>query len=314
MGALRHVTRTSHRSSAAGKRADRVASAVRSGSDRGLHAAFFKAAAAVQKRHSKCFSRVTACGVQRRKCEPQDRRKLNCTPSLVLPSNAAPKKKPPSSLGRTPSFPPLKSAAAHQSGNAPCRRRLSPARAQTQQGKEAKALTSVEFGDILRGCENAVNSKKARGEFIGEPIWCFDNARPQTHHGRARDEEAAERTGQGMHAGWERLRPPPPCPDFQKVIEHTFGRFKTLLHEEIYGWHVKNPSTREPNVMPVAEVRAAAQRAIVKTASAATIKADVDSLVDTLEIIAHDKGVNFIGSRGKVLTGTGGDWPPKEYR
>jgi hypothetical protein len=58
-------------------------------------------------------------------------------------------------------------------------------------------------------------------------------------------------------------------------------------------------------------------QAIERAADKAAVKADVDSLPVTLQIVARDKSTVFqmaYKNRMRRLVGTGGDWPNKGFR
>lgn len=95
-----------------------------------------------------------------------------------------------------------------------------------------------------------------------------------------------------------------------KLIEHTFGRFKVNLHWRIYDYCLQH-NTTQPGLPAL---RNLCRLALETSASADVIKRDAASLPATLQIIAHDKGVQFSMPDGALLIGSGGDWAPRRFR
>ncbi len=147
--------------------------------------------------------------------------------------------------------------------------------------------------------------KQAKMDF--EVVWSFDHA---TIH-----DSWAQRVGEGRTgAAWcNRVELPVHCPDFQKVIEHTFGRFKHLLH----GMIAQNCNFFGTVDLSNHQLRALVKEALAEAARPEVIAADVANLPCTLQVIAHAKGEEFLAVKnGREVwrVGSGGDWPTKKDR
>jgi hypothetical protein len=178
---------------------------------------------------------------------------------------------------------------------------------QTQKGQEAKATTAHEFGDVMHCFSEKLEEVMAAQNMHFEPIWSFDHS--HAHDFWVKGEDTRIRSP----AGFVRMPLPAHCCDFQKVIEHTFGRFKKQLHDLIYRYCSSHAT---PDI-PLAQMRQLCVQAIERAADKAAVKADVDSLPVTLQIVARDKSTVFqmaYKNRMRRLVGTGGDWPNKGFR
>lgn len=138
------------------------------------------------------------------------------------------------------------------------------------------------------------------------PIWAFDHAKPHDYWYNGTDPGLPS-------CGWcTRLRLPKHSCDFQRVIEHTFGRFKRFLHEAIYAYCASKSS-----VIPIPQMRTLCDKALSQAADPAAIAKDVAKLPGTLMIVGQDKGTVFQGvvdGHLHTFVGTGGDWPEKAWR
>jgi hypothetical protein len=183
--------------------------------------------------------------------------------------------------------------------------------AQTADGKEAKATTGEEFGDVMAYLKAKVDVARSAGTIGWDPIWSFDHAHP---HDYWADGSCARSQ---PWAGFERALLPPLSPDFHKVIEHTFARFKQFLRELVYmevAGAAVQVGSRQLSDIKVLDLCAAA---LHKAAGANVIARDVQSLRTTLEVVNHEKGERFMLAKNgvnKEYVGSGGDWPPKSLR
>ena len=147
----------------------------------------------------------------------------------------------------------------------------------------------------------AVLEARSRRAGIPCPGWLsYDNAGAHNGH------EALLRT-----LGLQRVPLSPHSPDIHKVIEHTFARFKRRVAELLYAQLPQLPEGRRPSLAVVAKVVADALKA---AATRDAIAGDVASLPHTLQIIATERLQEVELSNGRVVLGSGGDWPPKGFR
>lgn len=151
---------------------------------------------------------------------------------------------------------------------------------------------------------------RSDGSFSGEPIWAIDHYHPHDLWLRGGCQPGR---GTKPDASFKSLNPPVCSPDIMKAIEHTWGRFKAALYQLIYDWCVDHRD-KKPDEPSPSTLRVLCETALREVTDAQTIARDVASLGDTLRIIATDVGQSFVGSKGKELWGSGGDWPDAKYR
>lgn len=263
-----------------------------------------------QKRHRRCLCSFTAFGVHRLRCRWHDSMKSSFNSSVLHPTSIHPPlcrchKRPSSALCKPSLLPPSRESS-HQLTGTHGLRTLFPC-LQTVGGEAAKATTAHEFGDVMRCFVSKLITRMEDEGMRWLPIWSFDHARTHDcwHGGKAEGIPSAE---------WcSRLPLPVHCPDFQQVIEHTFGRFKRILHDFIY---CVCASTGSPTISPEV-LRSLCVQALLEATKKESINADVEKLPITLNMVAHDKGYLFQAvknGRLRTFEGTGGDWPPKSYR
>lgn len=162
-----------------------------------------------------------------------------------------------------------------------------------------KGCTKREFADLVRCLLDVLQQKCRRAGIPIPKFLSFDNA---SNH----DINADVWTTRGL----ERVPLSTHSPDIHKVIEHTFARFKTLLHQKIF-----ENFARKGVVQPsMHEVRRLIEEALHEVAKPATIAADQKTLPVTLQIIKHDEGQRFRLADGREFEGSGGNWPPKGFR
>lgn len=282
------------------------------------HLAFFRVMGGVQKRHRRCLRVRTALGVHRRRCSPHVRAKSSFTPSLLAPTSTLPpavqsQSAPSAGSRHNASLPPRSKLSSHQSSRRPGRRTPAraarPSPAQTMKGKEAEGTTAAEFGDAMKCFRKAFEDlmhawSKREGKPVWKGLWSMDHAKWHTAWQR------------GGHAGiepsgWCELLPlPVPCPDFQQPIEHTFNRWKRLLHGHVYQ-HVAATGRPQPTT---SELHALCQAALKEACRVESIAADVAHYRDFLEIVAHPEGEQFVLPDGRVRTGVAGGWAPGHHR
>lgn len=96
-------------------------------------------------------------------------------------------------------------------------------------------------------------------------------------------------------------------PDMHKVIEHVFGYIKPAFHQEVYklGMSKNLTSTSAQELL---------RRVCHQKITAAGVAADCASLLDTLYIIAGDKGTMHTTRAGQQVECVAGGWPEKRYR
>jgi hypothetical protein len=139
------------------------------------------------------------------------------------------------------------------------------------------------------------------------PRWSFDHARPH-------DSWFGQTTTGLRPSAWcDRLDIPKHGSDIQRVIEHTWGRFKRDLHNQLY---TCCSSTGHANP-PLVKVRQLAVAALQSAARVESVAKDAAQLKYTLEVIAHEKDEVFYmvkDGREKEFVGSGGDWPAKAFR
>lgn len=137
-----------------------------------------------------------------------------------------------------------------------------------------------------------------------EPVYSFDHAPPHQRWHKHKEDCLPP-------SDWcKRMPLPTPCGDFQQVIEHTLGDWKTGVHAGVTQWLVRNGKTK----IPLSEVRAISGRVAQEVCTQERIARDVGNYLDFLEIVKNDKGVHFTSRSGKHLVGTGGNWPPPAFR
>ncbi len=159
----------------------------------------------------------------------------------------------------------------------------------------------------MRCFDSDLQAAIARGNGGWTPTYSFDHSHAHDYwHGGTDPTLPA--------SSWcTRLPLPKHSCDFQQVIEHTFGRFKRQLHQDIY----KYCAAHNTPTVPIAAMRTLCVAALKAVTAAETIKADVAKLPIALNIVGHDKGCMFqmvADGRLQTFEGRGGDWPPKERR
>lgn len=110
--------------------------------------------------------------------------------------------------------------------------------------------------------------------------------------------------------GFKRVPLSAHSPDMHKVIEHTFARFKSVLHHRIYENFAKTGVVQPSKD----DVKRLIEEALREVAKPTTIAADQQSLPITLQIIASDEGQRFTVADGREFEGSGGNWPPRGFR
>lgn len=156
-----------------------------------------------------------------------------------------------------------------------------------------------------------VDAARAAGHIEWDPLWSFDNARPHEHWASGKCGRSAP------WPGFKRARLPAISPDFHKVIEHMFGRYKQFLRELVYMQLAGLAGAGEAHQLSATQVLDFCAAAVTKAAARGVIARDVQSLRTTLEVVAHDKGHLFMVEKNgvsKCYVGSGGDWPAKSLR
>lgn len=131
---------------------------------------------------------------------------------------------------------------------------------------------------------------------VGMPLmFCYDHNKIQ---------ESADPVKMGILPG-EILPSAKYSPDMHKPIEHAWAQLKKEVEKQLL-----QPCARE--------LTAARAQALVRDCffglSRAGILKDVCSLPVTYCVIAGERGSKVEGPDRAEHTGTGGDWPPREYR
>lgn len=94
-------------------------------------------------------------------------------------------------------------------------------------------------------------------------------------------------------------------PDMHKPIEHAWAQLKKEVEKQLL-----QPRARE---LTAADAQALVRKCFFGLSRAGIFK-DVCSLPVTYCVIAGERGSSVQGPDGADHTGTGGDWPPREYR
>lgn len=176
---------------------------------------------------------------------------------------------------------------------------MPPPPAPQPESEKPKAASAADFKHIVEVlAAQAVRRLSAAG-VQGEPVLSFDNASIHTSYARAGP----------MPRGVTRHVLPARSPDLHKVVEHTFGRLKPCVAEDVFdACAAANTAELSPSA-----VRGIVERSLREVAKADIISKDCESLKTTLRIVARAKGEAFmVGST--VLSGTGGDWAPRRWR
>ena len=159
--------------------------------------------------------------------------------------------------------------------------------------KDAKTTTREEFEDNVRMFWTVAKGVIARfGPLQAYVSW--DNNKIQKTAN-------LDRMGVLPH---EKLPLAEYMPDGHKIIEHFFARLKGKVMEEVY--------KRATDLTP-----GSAQQLVLDAffhSSTKAIYKDVLSLPLTYRVIATPKGSQFLDAKGRVHTGSGGDWPAKACR
>jgi len=95
------------------------------------------------------------------------------------------------------------------------------------------------------------------------------------------------------------------APDMHKAIEHIFNQIKPRLHSELHRSNYKVTGRMAQNM---------ARDIFYRNITAASVKADVESLVDTYKFISKPPTERFQDRHGVWHVGTGGGWAPKGFR
>lgn len=166
-------------------------------------------------------------------------------------------------------------------------------RAQTLKRDEAKRVSSHELAQCVFPA--LIDEAKAKG--IRRPIFVFDNAPPH---------ERAAKVWNLQQGSPSRFKIAAYSPDQNKPAEHAIANIKRTLVK------LMDDRGRDEVTPPIAQelLRGAFERAT----PAASVKADVESLVLTMKVIAAPRGRMVRGSDGTPWPGTGGDWPRKGLR
>jgi hypothetical protein len=155
-------------------------------------------------------------------------------------------------------------------------------------GKNAKSVTSKEFEAIMKHfMEKAETVAEVFSDYFEgqEPLFAFDHA--SCH-------DAADLASIGLLE--DQLHPVPVCsPDFQKPIEHVFGRLAKQFQNLLY-----NKSMAELGTP--AQYRNAVL-SIFESMPTMHIKHDVKSLRNLYRVVKTPTAHG----------GVEGDWPPQEY-
>lgn len=169
-------------------------------------------------------------------------------------------------------------------------------------GEEDKGCTREEFHKLL--CALVSEARRIKKLRDDEVLYLsFDNA--TIHNLKASHLELPPHT--------ERLALPVYSPDLNKVIEHTWGRFKAHLTDLVFDFTVQQGG----KPLTPAELRVLVGRALRDVTDRDVIAADVRGLRLTCEAVRHAKDQEFdveFGGKTVRLTGTGGDWAPKRLR
>jgi hypothetical protein len=162
--------------------------------------------------------------------------------------------------------------------------------------KAAKSTTKMEFQDNIRDFWAPTRTTLQQRGLT--PRISYDNNKIQKNAD----------LGQMGVLPEERVPLAPYMPDGHKVIEHVFARAKYKLVEQVYS--LGSAADR----ITAADAQQMVKDVISMVTTPAQIRADVDSLPLTYEVIARPRGQLFQSRDGKWHRGTGGDWPPKIYR
>lgn len=95
-------------------------------------------------------------------------------------------------------------------------------------------------------------------------------------------------------------------PDMNKVVEHAIGRVKQAFWEEL----MKEGTWG----LTAAKAQKLLQQVALSAVAPASVLADAESLVTTMQVIAAPKGSPVAGPNGWQYEGTAGSWPPRELR
>lgn len=159
---------------------------------------------------------------------------------------------------------------------------------QTSAGKPAKKLCSSEYRDAVKAVKDKSEAcKKAHPKIYGKsaPKYSQDNA---TWHKYAKLEEIGINQSDLMPL-------PPNSPDMHKVIEHAVNNTCTTFFNYLLD---------HPEVRSLQQVKDAFTKAFYDGNTVDGIRADVDSLWKTYDIV----------HRKQAAGGTEGDWPSAKYR
>lgn len=130
---------------------------------------------------------------------------------------------------------------------------------------------------------------------LAAPLFSWDNNKIQ---------KSADLTRMGITAA-EHLPLSTYSPDMHKVIEHAWNQIKFRVQRRLLQLGGAALTAQQAQDMVEEEVRATSCSGILK---------DVSSLIWTYFVIASEKGVVLKAPDGAYHTGTGGDWPPAQYR
>jgi hypothetical protein len=159
---------------------------------------------------------------------------------------------------------------------------------QTKQGTKAKATVQVEFEDVMTILhQQATTACATRGM---QPLYIYDNVALQRN---------ARYTKMGFRAS-DHMKTPAHSPDFNKPVEHIFNQVKNKLLQRLYAEY-DTPLTPERAQKLVLEA--------FQSITITSIQADIESLIDTWEIVSADAGTTVHTTLNQFIPGADGDYP-----
>lgn len=167
----------------------------------------------------------------------------------------------------------------------------------------AKGPTAAEFNNFLAATMTLANEAAARQGLSakirrhGGFKFCFDNTRIHNKWG-----EVLKGGEWGVNKDGPRVPQPTYSPDFNRPIEHSFGRCvrawnKGVVEQRINPYARPEPLMRELMAIFKSETK---QQSIQK---------DVEGMTDLYKVVATPTHTLAVPG----VKGSGGDWPPAKY-